>query len=326
MGCGHNKRSLPPCKICSLKKCYICEGIKKENAERFHEQDAEYRCKGCQARTCSVLEEARLRGEVTADVDREILIAALVFSVQAHSTEMFDKLLNAPEDAKNAPAGDHSQGEDDFFDAAQPTASQPTASQPTATQHSTQSFTTSEQATNSTNRPRLCRSVWTGKACSIPDCRLAHPPRCSDPACRPRRQLDCSNWHTVRTVKRKEPARFVNPNRELGNSKRGKPSPLTTKRAATSLKLEADLAKAKLALFKAKAKTAHRQQGMSYAEAMSKGLSSQAPLLNNATPIPASQPPNLSMPLPFTATPPPEVALQNLAGQIAAAIVAAPNH
>ena len=47
VGCGHNKRFLPPCTGCTSKKCHVCEGLKKEEADRIHEQGQGYTCREC---------------------------------------------------------------------------------------------------------------------------------------------------------------------------------------------------------------------------------------------------------------------------------------
>ena len=326
MVCGHNKKLLPPCTGCTSRKCYVCEGMKKDDAERHHENDAGYKCKRCQSADTKkpdmdlvrlVLEETRLQGKPTFAVSAEALLTALAISVQAHSAEAFKRLLeqeSATEASRTESPGEISQVEEDFCDASQP---------PPISQLDTQPSQT-DQPSNNAVRPRLCKSVWTDKVCSTPTCMLAHPPRCTNPACYPRRQGDCSFWHTVRTVKKKGPARSNNSNRGQGNGKKGKPSPQETKRAPTSLKLEADLAKTRLALLKARSKATHRQKDISYAEAASKNFASQASLLSCATqPGLLSQQHSLTTPVPPPATFVPEAALQQLAGQIAAAIAAA---
>ena len=57
MGCGYNKRQLPPCSACSTKKCHVCEGVKKEEADRWHEKGTGYTCQSCTAGSVEKEEE-----------------------------------------------------------------------------------------------------------------------------------------------------------------------------------------------------------------------------------------------------------------------------
>ena len=98
--------------------------------------------------------------------------------------------------------------------------------------------------------------------------------------------------------------------------------------ASANLRLEADLAKTKLALHRAKTKVSKQQTQPSYASVVAKGLLTQPPLMNLAsqsTPIPVSQPTSAT-PLTQTVPPMPDPAMQHFAEQIAAAIVAALRH
>ena len=69
-----------------------------------------------------------------------------------------------------------------------------------------------------TQPPKLCKSVWTGTVCSKTNCDLAHPPKCLDPACHPRRQPECSHWHTVRS---KKDTTTQGPNQAVGKLQKG---------------------------------------------------------------------------------------------------------
>ena len=179
---------------------------------------------------------------------------------------------------------------------------------------------------------RLCRSVWTGRQCSIQDCSFAHPPLCSDPACRPQRRPECKHWHTVRTrrqpavdsTSRKQPSKEV----KSGNFKKGiRSSPLNKRAAVTNLQLEADLAKTKLALHKAQRKASQKQASQSYASAAMRNLLVQPSQASHG-----NQPASLSQPLQSTPPSPamvpqiPGAAMQQLADHIAAAIIAVLGH
>ena len=224
---------------------------------------------------------------------------------------------STPAPAKIMPNGDTSHTEEDFFDASQPATSQPDT-----------------QAKDTTDRPRLCKSVWTGKVCSVPDCKLAHPPRCSNPACFPRRQQECIFWHTVRASQKKTDY--------TKNSKKGsRPSPLN-KRAATSLRLEADLARAKLALHKAQSRASQPPSSRTYASAArnSKSIQQQVMLtqpMDQSSQHMAQSSQHMAQPsqlltqstqamTPVNSLPLSPVAVQNLANQIVAAITAALHH
>ncbi len=45
------------------------------------------------------------------------------------------------------------------------------------------------------NRKKLCKTVWRGDVCTDWTCDRAHPPRCGDPMCYPRRRSTCQHWH-----------------------------------------------------------------------------------------------------------------------------------
>ena len=44
-------------------------------------------------------------------------------------------------------------------------------------------------------RRKLCKSVWRDDVCRDRECDRAHPPRCGDPRCFPRRRSSCQHWH-----------------------------------------------------------------------------------------------------------------------------------
>ncbi len=49
--------------------------------------------------------------------------------------------------------------------------------------------------TTADDRKKLCRHVWRGDVCRDWTCDKAHPPRCVDPMCYPKRRSNCQHWH-----------------------------------------------------------------------------------------------------------------------------------
>ena len=45
--CSHSRKLLPPCRICSAKKCYACAGMKKEEVDKIRSGDEGYTCRDC---------------------------------------------------------------------------------------------------------------------------------------------------------------------------------------------------------------------------------------------------------------------------------------
>ncbi len=51
------------------------------------------------------------------------------------------------------------------------------------------------QASAGTGKRKLCKSVWKDDICTDWTCNRAHPPRCGNPMCYPRRLAGCQHWH-----------------------------------------------------------------------------------------------------------------------------------
>ena len=263
-----------------------------------------------------VIKGLRLHGHIvdSSALDVETLVTALTLAVKA----LDDDAYNMLRDEVNRPHATEPETltcpEDSFSGAF--------------------SDPNTQRESQDTASARLCKTVWSGEMCTTQGCKFAHPPRCQDPSCRPQRRPECRDWHTIR--KKKKTAHNTN---KSGNHKKGSRSSPPTKRApgkqATSnLRLEADLAKTRLALLKARSKASQARKDVSYASMVTRNLGpppSQrflAPQLAmpcaQATPVA----PSSAVPVPPSAattgtTSLPEAALQNLANQLVAVIMAA---
>ncbi len=68
-------------------------------------------------------------------------------------------------------------------------------------QETTQEDSPKTEARTQLDRPKLCKSRWTGSTCEDANCERAHPSYCKEDNCKERRNPNCLLWHTIRNKK-----------------------------------------------------------------------------------------------------------------------------
>lgn len=217
---------------------------------------------------CQIQQDGEFRN--LSRTTKDALAAAFAFVVKNCDLDAMSKVkavLSAPS-AAGLSLGD-GDSEDDLF----PSETQPGDGQPADFLSVDKAMGGLDSDSNNdftlvkSKRPRLCKSRWKGQECENADCPFAHPPYCTDLACKDKRLPNCEAWHT-----RPKAARPKLRPAKSGNGNRGAPSSFNPKGFSKSGKKTEDvrdlklrLANTQLALFRAQKKSVTIRPNNSYA-------------------------------------------------------------
>ncbi len=123
-----------------------------------------------------------------------------------------------------------------------------------------------QQILTQPDRPKLCKSRWSGSTCQDADCTRAHPSYCKEESCKEKRNPSCLLWH----VRNKRPGNWERRAAAPSGPKSGSFNRGSNNTGKKSLKLK--LLSSQLEVYKAKEKMARlaraRPIRKTYAEAV----------------------------------------------------------